>query len=104
MKQTTVSVRGQTVIPQEIREQFGIKPNTKLAWSTRNGVIVVVPIPEDPVAASVGILAGRGYTLDDFLKERDQERELERKREARLDAQIERAIRRRRQAQRKRTR
>jgi AbrB family looped-hinge helix DNA binding protein len=103
MKQTKVSVRGQTVIPQEIRERFDIKPNTKLAWSTRNGVIIVVPIPEDPVAASVGILAGKGYTLDDFLREREQERELDRQRDARLDAQIERAIKRRQRGQQKRT-
>lgn len=96
MKRTTVSIRGQTVIPQEIREQFGIQPHTKLAWSTRNGVIIVVPIPEDPVAASVGILAGRGFTLKDFLEERRKERELDKKREQRLEAQVDRALRRRR--------
>lgn len=87
MKQTTVSVRGQTVIPQEIREQFGIKPNTKLAWSTRDGVIIVVPLPEDPVKASYGVLKGQGYTLQDFLQERARERELERQRDARWGQQ-----------------
>ncbi len=91
MKQSTVSVRGQTVIPQEIRQQFGIKPNTKLAWSTRNGVIIVVPIPEDPVAASVGILKGSGFTFEDFMQERRLERELDRLREERLMKQVERA-------------
>jgi AbrB family looped-hinge helix DNA binding protein len=79
MKQTKVSVRGQTVIPQEIREQFGIKPNTKLAWSTQNGVIVVVPIPEDPVRALVGILKGRGPTTADLLAERRADLEMEEK-------------------------
>ena len=95
MKQTKVSVRGQTVIPQEIREQFGIKPETKLSWSTRNGIIIVIPIPEDPVKASIGILKGRGFTLKDFLEQREKERELDRQREARLEAQIDRAMRRR---------
>jgi AbrB family looped-hinge helix DNA binding protein len=95
MKQTKVSVRGQTVIPQEIREELGIKPNSRLAWSARNGAIIAIPIPEDPVAASIGILAGKGFTLKDFLKERQKERELERRREARLDAQVRRALRKR---------
>ena len=95
MQQSTVSVRGQTVIPHEIREQFGIKPNTKLAWSTRNGIIVVVPMPEDPVKGSFGILAGKGYTFQDFMQERQKERELERQRDARLDAQVRRAARKR---------
>ena len=95
MKQSKVSVRGQTVIPQEIREELGIKPNSRLAWSTRNGTIIAIPIPEDPVEASIGILAGKGFTLDDFLRERQEERELERKREARLEAQVRRALRKR---------
>ncbi len=96
MKQSTVSVRGQAVIPQEIREEFGIKPNTKLAWSTRNGVIIVVPIPEDPVKASLGILKDTGFTFDDFLDERRRERELDRRRDERLMKQIEHAKKRRR--------
>jgi AbrB family looped-hinge helix DNA binding protein len=84
MQQSTVSVRGQTVIPQEIREQLGIKPKTRLAWTTRNGVMVVVPIPKDPVKASVGLLKGSGYTFKDFMEERQRERALERARDERL--------------------
>ena len=95
MKQSTVSVRGQTVIPQEIREKLGIKPKTKLVWSAENGVITVIPIPEDPIEASFGMLAGRGYTLDDFLEERRKERALEEKQDLRDDARIRRAIRKR---------
>lgn len=76
MKQTKVSVRGQTVIPQEIREQLGITPKTKLAWSVRDGVIIVVPIPEDPVRAMKGILKGRG-SVQELLAERRADREKE---------------------------
>jgi AbrB family looped-hinge helix DNA binding protein len=92
MQQSTVSVRGQTVIPHEIREELGIAPRTKLAWSVRNGVITVIPIPQDPIEASFGILAGRGYTLDDFLRERQEERERERQLDARDDERIRKAI------------
>lgn len=72
-----VSVRGQTVIPKEIRKELGITTETTLQWRLRNGAIVVYPIPKDPVAASVGILKGKGLSTDDFLKERRKERELE---------------------------
>ena len=74
---TTVSVRGQTVVPREIRERMGIVPQTKLKWQIRDGVIVVHPIPPDPVQAAVGILKGRGPTIDDLLAERRQERQRE---------------------------
>jgi bifunctional DNA-binding transcriptional regulator/antitoxin component of YhaV-PrlF toxin-antitoxin module len=74
---TTVSVRGQTVVPRAIRERMGIVPQTKLKWQIVDGVIVVQPIPPDPVQAAVGILKGRGPTIDDLLAERQQERQRE---------------------------
>ena len=78
---TTVSVRGQTVVPREIREQMGIVPQTRLKWQIRDGVIVVYPIPPDPIQAAVGILKGRGPTTDDLLAERRRERQREQDRE-----------------------
>ena len=95
MQQSTVSVRGQTVIPQEIREQFGIKPKTKLVWSAEDGILTVIPIPADPIEASFGMLAGQGYTLGNFLEERRQERALEHGQDARDDARLARAPRKR---------
>ena len=77
MKHSKVSVRGQTVIPQEIREELGIKPETLLVWSTRDGIITVVPISENPIRASIGILKGRGPTSADVLAERKADLQLE---------------------------
>ncbi len=72
-----VSVRGQTVIPKELRKALGITTETTLDWNLKNGYIVVYPIPKDPVAASVGILRGKGPTVADLLEERRRERERE---------------------------
>jgi AbrB family looped-hinge helix DNA binding protein len=74
---TTVSTRGRTVIPQEIRERMGILPQSKLEWQIREGVIVVFPIPPDPVQAAVGLFKGRGPDSDDLLAERSQGRRRE---------------------------
>ncbi len=68
--QTTVSVRGQTVIPREIREELGITSTTRLEWLVKNGVIIILPLPSDPVQASIGILEGRGLSTADLLAER----------------------------------
>lgn len=75
---TTVSVRGQTVIPHPIREALGITHATELQWSIRNGMIIILPIPADPVKAVVGVLKGRGPTSADLLAERKTQRDIER--------------------------
>ena len=74
---TTVSVRGQTVIPRRIREALGITPATQLEWQIKDGVILVFPLPSDPVRAAVGILKGRGPTTEELLIERKTQRERE---------------------------
>ncbi|HEX3130355.1 MAG TPA: AbrB/MazE/SpoVT family DNA-binding domain-containing protein [Thermoanaerobaculia bacterium] len=82
--QSTVSVRWQTVIPQKVREALNIQPNTKLDWEVRDGVILVHPIPADPVRAARGLFKGGGPTTESLLAERQRERELEEARERRL--------------------
>ena len=76
--QTTVSVRGQTVVPRPIRETLGITTSTKLEWQVKDGVILVFVIPQDPVRAAIGILKDRGPTTEELLAERNVQRERER--------------------------
>lgn len=82
--QSTVSVRWQTVIPQEVREALNIQPNSMLDWEVRDGVILVHPIPADPVRAALGLFKDAGPTTNDLLAERRRERALEEARERRL--------------------
>ncbi len=70
MMHTTVSVRGQTVIPYPIRQALGITAATQLQWTVQDRVILVMPIPPDPVRAAIGILRGRGPTTQDLETER----------------------------------
>jgi AbrB family looped-hinge helix DNA binding protein len=41
---TTVSTKGQLVIPAEIRERLGIEPGTKIAISVEGSRIVLQPV------------------------------------------------------------
>ena len=81
MIKSTVSVRWQTVVPQEVREKMGIEPQSKLEWQIVDGQIIVTPIPADPVRASIGLLKGKGLTTEDLLAERQKERQRERDQE-----------------------
>ena len=81
---STVSVRWQTVIPQEAREALKIEPNSRLEWEVREGHMVVYPLPTDPVRSARGMLKEGGPTTDDLLAERRKELEREETMERRL--------------------
>ncbi len=68
---TTVSARGQTVVPAKIRRDHGIGTQTRLQWIDDGVTIRVLPVPEDPVQAAKGITKGLRSKL---LEERERER------------------------------
>ena len=70
---TRVSAKAQVSIPASIRKEFNIKPNSQLEWITEGGLITVVPIADDPVAAFRG--RGKGdFPTSKLILERQQER------------------------------
>ena len=72
---STVTKRGQTVIPAAVRHQFNITPSDRLEWIVEENTIRVVPVKKDPVAAFRG--RGKGGTTARLLEERLADREHE---------------------------
>ncbi|MFQ5610988.1 MAG: AbrB/MazE/SpoVT family DNA-binding domain-containing protein [Anaerolineae bacterium] len=52
----TVSTKGWVVIPKEYRERYGFKPGVKVQFVDYNGVLSILPVPEDPIEAAHGML------------------------------------------------
>lgn len=65
---STITSRGQTVIPAEIRRQFHLTPAERLEWVVEGGVIRVIPVKEDPIAAFRG--RGKGGATSRLLADR----------------------------------
>jgi AbrB family looped-hinge helix DNA binding protein len=51
---TTVSSRGRTSVPAEIRKKYGIKGNTKLQWIDEGEYITMFLIGDDPIRSFRG--------------------------------------------------
>jgi AbrB family looped-hinge helix DNA binding protein len=74
-----MSSKGAIVIPKELRRKYGLTPGAPVAVVDYGGVLAIVPIPSDPLAALDGMLTGDGgrpWTTE-LLEERQRERQRE---------------------------
>lgn len=55
---STVSKRGQTVVPAELRRRYSINPGTTLEWLDTGEAIRIIPLPDDLVGALRGTAKG----------------------------------------------
>ncbi len=58
--QSTITSRGQTVIPAEIRKLFHLGPSDRLQWAVGSDGIRVTPVVANPIAAFRGSGKGGG--------------------------------------------
>ncbi len=72
---STITARGQTVIPAAIRRRFALSPADRLEWVADGDEIRVFPVTEDPVAAFRG--QGGGGATERLLAERLADKFLE---------------------------
>jgi AbrB family looped-hinge helix DNA binding protein len=68
------SVKGQIIIPAKLRKKYSIKKGTRVMITDGEGdVILVRPIPDDPVEESRGILKGKTSIIKALIKDRREE-------------------------------
>lgn len=78
-----VGVKGQVVIPKEIRDQIGIRPGDEVAFDSRGDEVRIRRVADveasqaDRIKALRGIWAGDGTDTDALIVERRRERERE---------------------------
>lgn len=70
--QTKITDNGQTLVPDAIRQHFGLDTSTRLEWIVEDNSIRVIPIQiNDPIAAFRG--QGKGGATQRLLAERHQD-------------------------------
>jgi bifunctional DNA-binding transcriptional regulator/antitoxin component of YhaV-PrlF toxin-antitoxin module len=75
MKATRISRGGQVQIPAEVRRRWGTPEVLIQDYGT---YLRIVPIPDDPIGAVSGSLAGPGPTVNEMMRQlREEEAEAE---------------------------
>jgi len=67
---TTVSTKGQFVIPTEMRTSLGIKPGTRIAVTQDGSRILLDPVSEELVDKTRGLFAGKPSLSEELKRER----------------------------------
>ena len=68
------TAKGHVIIPAALRKKYHIKKGTRVAITEGEGnVILIKPIPEDPIEASRGILKGKTSLIENLLTDRSEE-------------------------------
>ncbi len=73
---TTITKKGQTVIPAKIRKKYGMSEGLTIQWIDTGETITVVPIPKDRIRTLRGIARGEKL-LEKLLHERKADRDRE---------------------------
>jgi bifunctional DNA-binding transcriptional regulator/antitoxin component of YhaV-PrlF toxin-antitoxin module len=65
-----MTAQGRIVIPEALRTKYGLTPGTRLQiWDDR-GVLMLVPLPDNPVEALYGMLKDGPSLTADLLEDR----------------------------------
>jgi AbrB family looped-hinge helix DNA binding protein len=76
MNASTVTVKGQVVIPAEMRRKYRIGRGTRVVFYDKGGELRLVPVTPEAIDANVGFLRTRGRLRKALAAEKSKERAL----------------------------
>jgi len=74
MDKTTVTAKGQIVIPGRLRQKLNIRQGTQISVFERNGEIVLRPITDEYIESCMGMTGTKGRLLKALVKEKSKDR------------------------------
>lgn len=73
MTVTTLTMKGQVVIPAPLRKKLKLQQGSRLHVEEQNGRIIMEPLPDDLVASGRGLLKSKGKVLKALRGDRADE-------------------------------
>ena len=74
MEKTSVTTKGQIVIPAKIRRKFGIKGGTQVFVYEKDGEIIVKPITDEYIENLARVTGTKGRLLKALRQDKAKER------------------------------
>jgi AbrB family looped-hinge helix DNA binding protein len=77
MEESTITSKGQIVIPARLRKRYGLKPGTKICFIERDSEILFQPLTKEYIRSMCGLLKSETSATIELLKERAKDRKRE---------------------------
>ena len=84
METSTLTSKGQLLIPKRLRNKYGIKAGSKVIFEETPEGVLVKPINEGFFKQFAGILAGNGKLKEEMKEMKEEEKALEERKEQQL--------------------
>lgn len=72
MPKSTITSKGQTTVPREVRHQLGVRPGDVLQWETVGGSVRVTVADRGFMRRRGSVNVGQGSVVDDISEARRQ--------------------------------
>ena len=76
MVTSIITTKGQVVIPSRIRNKYGMKKGTKVAFIEKGNTVVMQPLDRNYFESLAGALGTDGKMLKSLMEDKKKEREL----------------------------
>jgi AbrB family looped-hinge helix DNA binding protein len=77
MEESTITSKGQIVIPAKLRRRYGLKPGIKVYFIERDEEILFQPVTKEYLKSVHGMLTSETSATKELLKERARDKERE---------------------------
>ena len=72
MAKSTITSKGQTTVPREVRDRLGVGPQDTLQWEVEGNTIRVTVASRSFLRRRGAIVVGQGSAVDDVRAAREQ--------------------------------
>jgi AbrB family looped-hinge helix DNA binding protein len=76
MESSTITSKGQLVIPSKLRKKYKIKEGTKINFIEESDGIKLLPITAELIRENIGFLGTKGKLIKALMDEKKKEKEL----------------------------